>query len=688
MPKEKTTALCLLLCCTVLWSCKQHALTPHYKQTVFDSALIYGNRGQAPQAFELVNSHFASFPYVSVIDRFRYYQFEYDLYNSYYSPLYDPLFALHYADSMVWLLQVNDLTAESPAQYAFATNCQGQIYIQLKRYPEAFLAFSLCRMLAAKAGDTCMVSKYNSTIATVRFRQAQYPEAIELYKRSLTEEGACKVSNTEYHDMQGNLDNIALAYNRIGQTDSAILYCDKAIDYIVGKRRQYTQDSIFPDIALGVVYGNEALAMQQKGDLSGAELLLKKALAINTLPGHDLNSATIDQIYLAQLYLLTKRQDSAFAFLRASGGHLPPGEEGIHKQWLSSMSSYYEAMGDKRMAIQYLKKTLELSDSIAAKDRYQYTTNEDNVYQLVEAKYTIDLLQKSNTIKGMSLIIAGMLVFMVGTFTILIRKNLKRHKHMLAELTVKQRAIVRQQAQLQHILAELDQKNKEKDRILQVVAHDLRSPIAGIKMMAGLILGKDESRQAEMLGLIKSGAGACLDLTNELLDETFNSDSIHLTRSLVDLKHLISESAQLMQFGAAKKGQVILTDLPDETRFVVADAGKLGRVFNNLIGNAIKFSYSGDEILVMLEEKESTYRISILDHGIGIPAEEQTMVFDTFTSSRRPGTQGERSFGFGLSISKHIVEAHGGTLSFFSEEGHGSEFFIDLPFASGHTPMG
>src|SRR5277367_1201520 len=137
----------------------------------------------------------------------------------------------------------------------------------------------------------------------------------------------------------------------------------------------------------------------------------------------------------------------------------------------------------------------------------------------------------------------------------------------------KNQAIVRQQGQLQQLLAALGQKNKEKDRILQVVAHDLRSPIGGIKMMSGLILGKDENKQAELLSFIRNGATNCLDLVNELLKENFYGDSVILNKSAFDLKQLVAECAQLMQFNADEKAQVIKTTLPKEKQLLLADAG-------------------------------------------------------------------------------------------------------------------
>jgi len=602
----------------------------------------------------MVNRYYAGFPARSIMDRFRYYQFLHDVNNAYYSGAYHPLKALDYADSMVWLLKTNGLTTKLLTEYALASNLQGQLYLDMQRFPEAFSTFGLCRHLAEKAGDSCLVAKYNSAMGTVRYWQGQYPEAIGFFKHSLNEEGSCREDAAEYHDFQKTLNTIGLVYTRMGRNDSAMVYYQKAIAYLVQKRHLYTTDSVFPEIALGVVYGNEAAALQDAGDFSGAERMFKKGIAVNCLPGRDERSCVVDQIRLAQVYLQTSRNAVAADLLRETGSRLQSVDDGTKKLWFTLMSQYQTAAGNEKKAIAHLQSALALSDSIAVKVRYQYTTNEDNVYQLVEARYTIDLLQKSNTIQQMSLVIGGMLFFMAVTLTLLIRKNLKRHKRLV----------------------------EEKDRILQVVAHDLRSPIGGIKMMSGLILGKDENKQAELLGYIRNGATNCLDLVNELLKENFDGDSVLVNKTVFDLKQLVAECAQLMQFNADEKAQVINTMLPNKKRLILADAGKIGRVLNNLIGNAIKFSCKGDEILISLSEKGQYYRITIQDHGIGIPVVEQHRVFDAFTLSRRPGTEGERSFGFGLSISKQIVEAHGGTIGFVSQEGRGSEFFIDLPMVT------
>jgi signal transduction histidine kinase len=114
----------------------------------------------------------------------------------------------------------------------------------------------------------------------------------------------------------------------------------------------------------------------------------------------------------------------------------------------------------------------------------------------------------------------------------------------------------------------------------------------------------------------------------------------------------------------------------------MANGEKILRVINNLIVNAIKFSPENKSIDVSLRSNSHSALISIKDEGVGIPAEIKDMIFDAFTLAKRTGTSGEQPFGLGLSISRQIVEAHGGRIWFTSEMGQGTTFFVELPLAA------
>ena len=141
---------------------------------------------------------------------------------------------------------------------------------------------------------------------------------------------------------------------------------------------------------------------------------------------------------------------------------------------------------------------------------------------------------------------------------------------------------------------------------------------------------------------------------------------------------LVSNSIDLLRFKAAEKNQRIVFEALDTPEELYISREKIWRVMSNLISNAIKFSPRGAEILVKVGHRDDNILISVKDHGIGIPAEMKQTVFNMFTEAKRPGTIGEPSFGLGLSISKQIVESHGGEIWFESVPGKGTTFYVLL----------
>lgn len=113
------------------------------------------------------------------------------------------------------------------------------------------------------------------------------------------------------------------------------------------------------------------------------------------------------------------------------------------------------------------------------------------------------------------------------------------------------------------------------------------------------------------------------------------------------------------------------------------DYNEVQQVVNNLVSNAIKFTTDGGEIRVVVEEHVEQVRLIIADNGVGIPAAHLPEVFERFTPARRPGRQGEKTTGLGLSIVKTIVELHKGRIWVESEEGQGTAFPIELARAAG-----
>lgn len=230
------------------------------------------------------------------------------------------------------------------------------------------------------------------------------------------------------------------------------------------------------------------------------------------------------------------------------------------------------------------------------------------------------------------------------------------------------------------ITEKLEISNKDKDRILQMLAHDMRSPLSSIHTMAGLILDdkRMSNKNKEMIELIHESSASSYEMVGELIDALAGYDPETLIGSMNDLPTLIKRCVRIQQFRADEKHQSILikSEQPVSTYL---DAPKIERVINNLINNAIKFSPENSVISVSLKLENDSAVISVADNGIGVSEDMKEKVFDIFTRGKRYGTSGERPFGLGLSICRQIVTAHGGKIWLESKPGKGSVFSFDLP---------
>lgn len=222
----------------------------------------------------------------------------------------------------------------------------------------------------------------------------------------------------------------------------------------------------------------------------------------------------------------------------------------------------------------------------------------------------------------------------------------------------------------------MEQAQRDNAHIMQMVVHDLRDSIGAIKSVATLLLEEKESIENpnDFIALIKTSSSNLLEMVSDIL----YINTIPLKKEAVNMEELLRYSIDLLKFKAVQKNQqisLISTGITIET-----DKAKMWRVLNNLISNAIKFSPVNSDIKVEMYKNEKCVQILVKDQGIGIPDILKNKVFDVYSKSKkRTGTQGEKSFGIGLSISKQMVELLGGKIWFESDEGKGTVFYVEFP---------
>lgn len=225
----------------------------------------------------------------------------------------------------------------------------------------------------------------------------------------------------------------------------------------------------------------------------------------------------------------------------------------------------------------------------------------------------------------------------------------------------------------------LIQSNNEKDRLMQVLAHDLRSPIYAMNSLANLLVSEtfNEQEVVEMLQMIREASLNASELIRSVVDATINNHTETVIKKRINLNGLLDRTSKLLQLKADSKQQTIVF-IADQQVWISIDEEKVGRVINNLISNSIKFSGHKSVITVSLILQGQKAIISIHDQGIGIPEGLKNKVFELFTEAKRLGTDNEQPFGLGLAICKRIVEAHDGKIWLTSEPQQGTTFYIEL----------
>ncbi len=233
---------------------------------------------------------------------------------------------------------------------------------------------------------------------------------------------------------------------------------------------------------------------------------------------------------------------------------------------------------------------------------------------------------------------------------------------------------------------ELQERNAEKDRIMAIVSHDLRSPLSGIRGLAEILQtedAKDPALVQEFAKLIHETADHMLALINDLLEVTrFERGALQLRLAPTDLCELARSAFRTMEGMARSKNIRLVLECPDTPLVTLVDAPKLTQALNNLLSNAIKFTHHGGSVTVRIQTlaEHDAISIQVEDTGIGIPEEFLPHLFQKFGPHQRPGTGGERGTGLGLPIIKAFVELHGGSITVTSTVGVGTCFTIQLPY--------
>ena len=649
----------------------------HRFDNEFKKARVYIENGDEIKVRSFLDSIYAVSPDITAHEYIKKYQLLAELYY-YFKPNYE--LATFYLDSMENILSVSsDNFGDDIALFLLLH--KGRIAMSQQKFEDAFFYHYKAKLKVEDLNNPCQSQKYSFALAMLLFRQEGYRDAVNYFLESYQKGAFCKADEYDNFLLQRLIipNNIALCYERLEMHDSALFYYNDGLTKLEEAFTKYPNIKIALNKTRGVYYGNIGGVMLKQKKYDSARAYLNKSIAQNYHPEQDMKDAIYSKIKLARLEVELNNKKAAFNLINELQDTLPNYPDLDAQSRLADvMFSYYTLVNDYENALLNQRLKYKLNDSLV-KIRSQIVLKNSYVkeFEKVKNKVELDYLIRENKVKSWFLIMAVSAAILFVVIIVLFSISRKQQRKYIAELEELNKAVSLTNLRLESSLNSLEQSYSENEKLIKIVAHDLRSPLAAIVgaldlVNSGVLI---EEEKPEFISMSRQSSMKALSLINDLLQP--KEKGTELEKLPTDLKLLIESSTHIIKHQSDKKKQIIEMNCPSV--IVSLNESKIWRVMNNILANAVKFSPVGAPINITTEVFAEHVIVSVKDSGIGIPEDLRDNLFDLFTKASRKGTNGEETYGLGLAISKQIVEAHNGEIWFKSETGKGTTFFVMLP---------
>jgi PAS domain S-box-containing protein len=235
-------------------------------------------------------------------------------------------------------------------------------------------------------------------------------------------------------------------------------------------------------------------------------------------------------------------------------------------------------------------------------------------------------------------------------------------------------------------VSEEKQLEKLKDDLTEMIAHDLRNTLGRIELSAQMLLsgtiGDLNAKQVKYVQTSLDSTRRLLAMTSDLLDiSRLEVNQMPIIKEPLDLAAVVDQSLESFRPSAEERQITFVVKIPEGLPAPVADKQKLIRVFENLVGNAMKFSPDGTTVTIQAAYDRAirSVVVCVIDQGEGIPEDYLTRIFEKFTQVKDRKSGKKEGSGLGLTFCKLVVQAHGGKIWVKSKVGEGSTFIFTLP---------
>ena len=308
-----------------------------------------------------------------------------------------------------------------------------------------------------------------------------------------------------------------------------------------------------------------------------------------------------------------------------------------------------------------------------------------------------DIMSKSNRTRVtlFAIILIFIISFLIYFYKLYTDRQRVELKAEMAEGLLKlNKQLENKSNELESANRSLEEIDKKKTDFLNMVAHDLRTPLTSIRSYSDLLLrygDQSDKGQGEYAGIIKKESVRLSSLIDSFLDiSKIEAGLSEYNREEIQIKEIIDHFVKVFQGDAGNHQISINSQVEKELPCIYGDKERLGQVLSNLLSNAVKFtppkgSINVNASLTTINNENNTQvphiKVSIADTGIGIPQESLDKIFEKFVQLNYRSVKSERGSGLGLAISKDIIEQHGGRIKVESEVGKGATFIFTLKVA-------
>ena len=571
-------------------------------------------------------------------------------------------------------------------------------------YQESFRYVVKCQGIAER-------NHYDSLLVWALDRLALY--------QSLLEPDSLRNSNQSYRQREQQIRQRALAlaqkfnspeqlirlYTNIGDTyrelerfDSALFYTKKVLELSQATNNRDTEG--FAYLNFGQIY------LEQKDLTKALEFATK---AYNFLDSKNHYDASFARLLQGIVYKERKEYKKAFELFEKAL-HLSrivnarDDVKGIYEQMFLTA----EKMGNINLAYHYYKLHNALSDSLidlrtngqiaALQDRSNIYSKESQIRQLKMAE---EQQQKIAYLLTVGLIIVSGLVIIASVFAFMLyrqKQSEKQKNDMLLlqnaeilsqreEINAQNENIRKQKEELEKVNAELHAIDEEKNQIIGIVAHDLRSPLNQIKGLLTIFQMLNPNADSEVVAQIEM-MNAATDRMTTMISQILDANAVDAHTINISPEDVpISEITHtiVLSFAETAKSKNISINSQITPNLVIrkADVNYLTQVVENLLSNAIKYSPMDKEVSVKVHQAHNAVRIEVKDYGNGLSEADQRKLFGKFQRLSAKPTAGEKSLGLGLFIVKKYIDAMGGKVWCESQLGQGATFIVEF----GLTPQ-